>query len=96
MHADTPLAAIPGDHQPLRGLTISDVAKRFRVRRAKVLAWIRAGELPAVNTADRLRPPRWVVLPEGLATFEKRRTSTPIKPAPRRNRASVVKDYFPD
>jgi hypothetical protein len=58
---------------PRRGFTITDVAKRFRVRRFKALGWIRRGELSAINTAEPLQRPRFVVTAEALAEFESRR-----------------------
>jgi hypothetical protein len=79
-----------------RGLTISDLARRYRVKRGKVLGWIRRGELAAVNTADPLCRPRYVVTAEQLADFERRRTDTPAKPTPRRRKRTTLVDYFPD
>jgi excisionase family DNA binding protein len=79
------------------GLTVRDVARRYRVSRSKVLTWIRKGELPAVNTAAALYGrPRWVVTTDGLAAFEGRRggASTP-RPQRRRRQRDLV-DYSPD
>jgi excisionase family DNA binding protein len=39
---------------PPRGLTVREVARRYRVSPDKVRAWIRRGELAAVNTASTL------------------------------------------
>jgi hypothetical protein len=86
----------PTDATAGRGLTITDVARRYRVRRSKVLGWVRSGQLAAVNTAGALARPRYIVLPESLTTFERRRTATPNKRAPRRRRQRVAIDYFPD
>jgi hypothetical protein len=70
------------------GLTVGDVARRYRVGEDKVRGWIRRGELAAVNTAAALcGKPRWVILPEALAAFETRRrgsgpeTATPATQA---------------
>jgi hypothetical protein len=90
---NAPSPLVPPNH---RGFTITDVARRHRVRRAKVLGWINSGQLAAINTADPLSRPRYVVLPESLTTFERRRTATPNKRAPRRRRQRVAIDYFPD
>ena len=62
-------------------LTPPAIAKRYGVKPAKVLAWIRNGELVAINMAERSGGrPRWHVSPEALEAFELRRSS---RPAPR-------------
>jgi excisionase family DNA binding protein len=87
----------PVDILHQRGLTITDVAHRYRVKRDKVRAWIRRGELRAVNTAaTACGKPRFVVTAEALAEFEKRRTDSPAKPEPRRRRRGELVDFFPD
>jgi hypothetical protein len=86
----------PGDNSPPAGLTVADVAKRYRVGTNKVRAWIATGELAAVNTAAPGSQSRWVVLPEALALFERRRAGkAPPKPPRRRRRRGLV-DFFPD
>jgi transposase len=82
---------------PPRGLTVPEVAQRYRVGEDKVRSWIRRGELKAINTATVLcGRPRWVILPNALAAFERSRASTPPpKPARRRRQVDVI-DYFPD
>lgn len=78
------------------GLTVADVAKRYRVSPDKVRAWIGRGELAAINTAAALcGRPRWVVTPDALAEFEGRRVGgPPPKPARRRRKREMV-DYYP-
>jgi transposase len=81
------------------GLTVSDVAKRYRVGEDKVRGWIRRGELSALNTADRrCGRPRFVVTADGLTEFERRRRAA--KPdAPKRKRRkkpSDFVDFYPD
>jgi len=85
-------------HDDSRGLTVRDVARRYRVGEDKVRGWIRRGELRAINTAAVLcGKPRWVVMPEALAEFERRRTGgAPPKPARRRRRRTEIVDYYPD
>lgn len=80
------------------GLTVADVARRLRVGEDKVRAWITKGELVAINTAAALcGKPRWVITPEALALFERRRQAQqPAKRAPRRRRRTEEVDYFPD
>ncbi len=89
---------MPPDSTQAIGATVRDVAKRYRVGSDKVRSWIRSGELSAVNTADPLcGKPRWVILPEALAAFERKRTSEPPpKAPPRRRRQPDAVDYFPD
>jgi hypothetical protein len=73
--ADSPLP-------PAAGLTVRDVARRYRVGGDKVRLWIARGELAAVNTAAALcGKPRFVVLPEHLAAFERRRAAAPAQAA---------------
>jgi hypothetical protein len=79
------------------GLTVRDVARRYRVGEDKVRGWIARGELAAVNTAAVLcGKPRWVILPEALAVFERRRAGGPVPTPPRRRRRRAQIDYYPD
>jgi len=80
------------------GLTVAELARRYRVGPDKVRAWIARGELAAINTASLLcGRPRWVITPDALAVFERRRlTGKPVKPMRRRNRSSSLVDYYPD
>ena len=76
------------------GYTVPDVARRYRVGEDKVRAWIKAGELPAINTAATLcAKPRYVVTADALKQFELRRAVGPV-PKPRRRHREV--DYYPD
>jgi excisionase family DNA binding protein len=78
------------------GLTVSEVARRYRVGEDKVRAWIRKGELRAVNTAAVLcGRPRWVISEEALAEFERRRSSAPPAKPPTSRRRNVIKDFYP-
>jgi hypothetical protein len=91
-------SAIIDQPQPkAAGLTVRDVARRYRVGEDKVRAWIARNELAAVNTASALcGRPRWVIMPEALAAFECRRAGgTPPKPERRQKRTEEI-DYFPD
>ena len=85
---------MPTDTAP--GLTVADVAVRYRVSPDKVRAWIARGELHAINTAGTLcGKPRWVIPPEGLAEFEKRRAGGPSPKPPRKQRRTGLTDYYP-
>jgi hypothetical protein len=83
---------------PSTGLTVKDVARRYRVSPEKVRAWIGRGELVAINTAAALcGKPRWVVPPENLVAFERRRQGGPEPATPPRRRRPVGEvDYFAD
>jgi excisionase family DNA binding protein len=79
------------------GLTVRDVARRYRVGEDKVRAWIARGELRAINTAAVVcGKPRWVIPTEALVEFEKRRAGGPPPKPPRRQRKRELIDYFPD
>jgi excisionase family DNA binding protein len=84
--------------QAPRGHTPAELARLLRVSPDRVRAWIKSGELGAIDTAThRCGKPRYVILPHHLAEFERRRAAaTPAgKPAPRRRRLVAV-DYYPD
>jgi hypothetical protein len=87
---------VPSD--PAAGLTVADLARRFRVGPDKIRAWIQRGELRAVNTASALcGRPRWVVLPDALAAFERKRSSGPLeKPRKQTRKKTGSIDFYPD
>jgi hypothetical protein len=73
------------------------LAKRYHVNPAKIIGWIRTGELTAVNIASRPgQRPRWIITPEQLAAFESLRcSSVTVKPNPiRRRRDRRITEYF--
>lgn len=80
------------------GLTVADIAKRFRVSPDKVRGWIRRGELHALNTSDiRCGKPRFVVTPDSLVAFERgRQAATPTTPKPQRRKQTHIIDFYPD
>jgi transposase len=80
-----------------RGLTVREVALRYRVGRAKVLGWLRRGELRGINVAGvRCGKPQYVVPPDALTEFERGRAAAEPAPLPRRRRRVAQIDYFPD
>jgi hypothetical protein len=86
---------VPSD--TVAGLTVADVALRYRVSPDKVRAWIARGELAAVNTSAVLSGrPRWVITAEALGDFEKRRAGGPPPTPPRRRRRPAQIDFYPD
>jgi transposase len=79
------------------GLTVADVARRYRVSEDRVRGWIRRGELRAINRRDtRCARPSWVIPPEALADFERGRAATPNQPKPKRRKPTNEVDYYPD
>lgn len=82
---------------PPAGLTVAEVAARYRVGQDKVRGWIRSGELAAINTATVLcGRPRWVVTADALAAFERRRAGGAPQTKARRRKRSQLVDYYPD
>jgi len=81
---------------PSRTLTPPQVASRLRVSPEKVIAWIRAGELRAIDVATRgSRRPRYRIDPADLVAFENGRAVV-ARPAPsrRRRRSPEVIEFF--
>jgi hypothetical protein len=72
-------------------LTPPDIGKRLRVKAGKVLAWIRCGELVAVNLAERRGGrPRWRVSSAALDDFLAARSCRPAATPVRRRRKQPV------
>lgn len=79
------------------GYTTADLAARWRVSPDKVRDWIRAGELPAINTSmTACAKPRYVVTAEALDKFERRRSVGPPPKKTKRRRESELVDFYPD
>ena len=83
---------------PERYLSPPQIAERLGVAPRKVIAWIRSGELAAVNLASRgASRPRYAVSPASLAKFLSAKAVAPVAaPPPKadvRNRRRV-KNYF--
>jgi len=77
-------------------LTVREAAKLLRVGSSKILKWLRSGELKGINTAASLcGRPRYIILPDAITEFQKRRSAAvPPKP-PRRRRRTEEIDFFP-
>jgi hypothetical protein len=75
--------------------TPPEIGQQLRVDPSKVLGWIAAGELVAVNTATgRSGRPRWKISAEALANFLAARSSRPHpKQAARRRNRTAVREY---
>lgn len=64
-----------------------ELARRYGIDPAKVLRWIRCGELRAVNIASRpTGRPRFVIDEADIAAFELRRSAVAIQHSPTRRR----------
>ena len=85
------------DGQEKQTKTPPEVARKWGVNDAKVLALIDSGELIAINLA--LNPkgkPRYRILLTEIERFEQSRSTKPPEPKPRRRRRQAGgKDYFP-
>lgn len=80
-----------------RYYSVARLAKLLAVSHSKVTAWIRAGELRAMNAArDERSRPHYRISPAAVEEFEKCR-AVHVTPARRaRRRAPATKDYFAD
>ncbi len=82
---------------PSVGLTVREVARRYRVSPGKVRGWIKAGRLGAIDTSlTRCRQPRFVILPRHLEEFEQQRSASPLPKPERRTKRTGFVDYYPD
>jgi hypothetical protein len=88
---------MPDTTAPAAGLTVLDVARRYRLGEDKVRTWIARGELRAINTAAALcGRPRWVIPADALVAFERRRAGGPPPKPARRKKSTAIIDYYPD
>jgi len=73
---------------------VKDLSKRFAVGEHTVLAWIRSGDLRAINVGRKNGGrPKWRVTEQALADFEQLRAPDPPLPRARR-RANRMPDDF--
>ena len=79
---------------PDRALSAAALARLLGVHPAKILAWIRAGELAAVDLAEsRGGRPRWKIMPAALDEFLAARASQSPTPSRRRRRQTEQRYY---
>lgn len=74
-------------------LTPPQIAKLLKVRREKIVAWIKAGKLRAIDVAEGGSRNLYRVSQAALDDFEKSREVTPPLPQ-RRQQPPSVPDYF--
>jgi uncharacterized protein YjcR len=86
------------DPDVVHGITTEEVAKRYRVSPDKVRAWVRRGDLAAINTSrNRCGKPRYVFTPAALAAFEQGHAAQTEAPTPKSRRLQQgTKSYFKD
>jgi hypothetical protein len=80
-----------------RKLTPPELARLWGISPDKIAAWIRSGELRAINAArDRRNRPRYLIDLADVAAFEQTRTVIPKVPAPRRRpaRPTDIHEFF--
>lgn len=78
--------------------TPPELAKQLGIEPAKVIGWIKSGELRAVNLATKQsRRPRWKISPDSFEEFTRPRESKAVIKPPRRQRrqTSGVIDFYP-
>lgn len=77
-----------------RMLTPPQIAARLAVKPAKVIFWIRSGELKAVDVANRgCTRPRYRVDPDELEAFLLRRSAGPAPKVTRRRKKKMPADF---
>src|SRR5947209_4444585 len=85
--ANNPDPGPPARHAGRAMLTPPQLAERWGVSPEKVVAFIRRGELRAVNVALRLGGrPRWRIDPADVERFEAARAAVPTPRSPRRRK----------
>jgi len=77
-------------------LTPPEVARRWGVSLAKILSFIRSGELRAISAAapGHNQRPRYLIDVRDLDDFERRRTVAPAPKLPPRQRRQSEEDYY--
>jgi hypothetical protein len=76
--------------------SVRGFARYYRIGEGKVRAWIRTGELVAVNVSSSPGKPQWRITARSIEQFERRRSSAPLPKAPRRRRVPDEIDFLPD
>jgi hypothetical protein len=79
-----------------RKVSVPYLAKEWGIATNKITAWIKSGELKAINVAtSRDQRPRYLIDRADIEAFERARLVVPEQPPrPRRTRQTEVKDYF--
>lgn len=77
----------------------SELAKRWKIKNTKVLAWIRSGELAAfdVSNAPGIGRPRFRITADAISDFQRKRSGAIVKPVRRTRRPKTTEkiiQYF--
>ena len=78
-------------------LTPPELAKRWRVKPERVIAWIKSGELRAFDVSSRpgVGKPRYRIPQDAIIEFENRRSAAQVKTTRQRRKQPVdVIEYF--
>ena len=71
------------------------LAREWGVEPAKILSWLRSGELRGVNLAASLGGrARWKIPPDAIEDFLRRRSSSPEPRPTRRRKVSFQRKYY--
>ncbi len=80
---------------PKSALTVAQVAERLGTRTHTVTAWIKSGELRAIDISQSAGGrPTWRIMPEDLDAFIERRTHQAAPKRTRRKKRSNIKEFF--
>jgi hypothetical protein len=76
--------------------TLAQVAELYQVDYDTAHGWVASGALRAINVGKGSIKPRYRIMPDALAEFERARTVSPPPPRPRcrRKRRPQVYEYF--
>jgi hypothetical protein len=78
-----------------RWLHAREIAQQLAIKPERVIAWIRAGQLRAVNVGDGLVKPRFRIAPADLENFlAARAVQPPVRPARRQRADPAITEYF--
>lgn len=76
-------------------LSPRQLARQLGVGPAKIIGWIRRGELRAINVATRLvGKPRYRISPAAVAQWEQGRSATPERQAKPRRRRRIQTEWY--
>jgi excisionase family DNA binding protein len=85
-----------GLSEMMHGLTTRELARYLRISPDRVRAMIMSGELGAINTsAAQCGRPRYIVLPEHLASWVRQRSTSPPPKRAGRQKPKLPVDYYP-
>jgi hypothetical protein len=89
--------ALPSDTPPLRGFSVADLCRRWKIGADKVRAFLRTGLLVGVNLAmNTTGRAQWRITPEAVGRFEQHRSSAPPpRPTRRPKRQAGKRDRYP-